>query len=169
MALTGERGCVSTPRSPGADATGRRLQHLGESPIHDLHLAKRPDHDVLRLEVAVDHVASVGVGQRLAHLLEDAQETRLIVHRLGPFEQQVVKRAALDQLHGEEGPAVGQAAEFVDGHDPGVLQLAADLGLFDETVLEVWMTLMASSRPSSGSRPRKTAPMPPRAISLAIG
>ena len=38
---------------------------------------------------------------------------------------------ALDQLHGEEGP-VAEAAEVVDRHDAGVLQLAADLRLLDE-------------------------------------
>ena len=39
---------------------------------------------------------------------------------------------ALDQLHREEGPEVGEGAQLVDRHDAGVLELAADLGLLDE-------------------------------------
>jgi hypothetical protein len=35
---------------------------------------------------------------------------------------------ALDELHGKEGPAVGQRAEIVDGRDGRVLQLAGDPG-----------------------------------------
>ena len=30
------------------------VEHLGQAPIHDLHLAERPDHDVRRLQVPVD-------------------------------------------------------------------------------------------------------------------
>ena len=40
--------------------------------------------------------------------------------------------SALDQLHGQERPAVGQGAEVVDGGDAGVLELAGDAGLVRE-------------------------------------
>ena len=46
--------------------------------------------------------------------------------------QQLRQGVALDQLHGEEGPEVGEGAQLVDRHDAGVLELAADLGLLDE-------------------------------------
>ena len=36
---------------------------------------------------------------------------------------------ALDELHGQERPAVGQGAEVVDRRDARVLQLAGDPGL----------------------------------------
>ena len=39
---------------------------------------------------------------------------------------------ALDQLHAEEGAAVGEGSELVDRDDAGVLELAADLGFLDE-------------------------------------
>ena len=41
-------------------------QDLGQAPVHHLHLAERADHDVRRLQVAMDHAAGVGVGDRLA-------------------------------------------------------------------------------------------------------
>ena len=42
-----------------------------EAPVHDLDLPERPDHDVLRPQVAVDDAARVRVGHRLADLQED--------------------------------------------------------------------------------------------------
>ena len=38
----------------------------------------------------------------------------------------------MDELHGEKRPEVGKSPEFVHRHDSGVLELAGDLGLFDE-------------------------------------
>ena len=38
-----------------------------------------------------------------------------------------------DQLHRDEQPAVGKPPQLVDRDDPGVLKLAANLGLLDET------------------------------------
>src|SRR5262245_36587671 len=42
------------------------------------------------------------------------------------------ERAALHELHREIGPLVREQAELVDGHDAGMLELAADLRLLDE-------------------------------------
>ena len=106
-------------------------QHLGQAPVHDLHLAERPDHDVGRLQVAVDHALGVGVRQRLATCKAIAQEARPVRRRVGALGQQRRQGLALDQLHGEEGP-VAEAADVVDGHDAGVLQLPADLRLLEE-------------------------------------
>ena len=46
--------------------------------------------------------------------------------------QQGRQRAAPHQLHRDEHPAVGQAAQLVDRDDPRVLELPADLRLLDE-------------------------------------
>ena len=46
--------------------------------------------------------------------------------------QQRGQGAALDQLHGEVGPAVAELAQLVDRHDARMLELAADLRLLDE-------------------------------------
>ena len=114
----------------------RRLQHLGQAPVHHLHLAERPHHDVRRLQVAVDDARAVGVGHRLADLLEHFQEPRQVLGRGLALCEAVGQGAALDQLHGEVRPAVGEPAQVVDRHDAGVLQLAADLRFFDEALLQ---------------------------------
>ena len=46
------------------------VEHLGQTPVHDLHLAETADHDVRRFQVPVDHAPSVGVGHCLTDLLE---------------------------------------------------------------------------------------------------
>ena len=85
----------------------------------------------------MDHAAGVGVGHRLRDRLEDRQEPGQVVGRARAGREQVGQRLALDQLHGEERPAVGEGAQLVDRHDARVLQLAADLRLLDEPADQV--------------------------------
>ena len=106
-----------------------RGQSLGEPPVHHLHFAEGPDHDVGRLQVAVDDPVGVGVADRLAELLEDGQESPPVVAGVGAVLEEVLEGAALDQLHGQKRPAVGQGAQFMDGGDARVLELSGDVGL----------------------------------------
>ena len=112
-------------RAPGRGAG----QHLGQPPVHDLDLAEGADHDVGRLQVAVDHAPAVGEADRLADLRERLQEPRL-VGRL-QFGGQGLPG---DQFHGQEGGAVGQRPQGVDRRDARVRQPGRDLRLADEAV-----------------------------------
>ena len=112
---------------------GRRAQDLGQAPVHHLHFAEAADHHVVGLEVAMDHAPGVRIGHRLADRLEDREEAGPVVHAVAARLEQGGEGVALHQLHGEEGPPVVEAAQLVDGHDPRVLQLPADLGLLDES------------------------------------
>ena len=60
-------------------------EDLGQAPVHHLDLAEGPDHDVLRLEVAVDDAAGVGVGDGLADLLEHGEEPAAVGARVRPL------------------------------------------------------------------------------------
>jgi hypothetical protein len=84
----------------------------------------------------VDHAAAVRVGEGLAHLLEDTQQARQLVRGPGPLLEQFRQGAALDQLHGEVRPAIGQHADLVHGRDAGVLQLPGELRLLAEAQFE---------------------------------
>jgi hypothetical protein len=81
-------------------------EDLGESPVHDLDLAERPHHDVRGLQVAVQDASAVRVGQRLTQLGKDPQKTRQLVGGRGSFPQEIGESAALDEFHGEKGPAI---------------------------------------------------------------
>ncbi len=113
----------------GGTAAG---EDLGQAPIHHLDLAEGPDHDVRRLDVAVDHPARVGVGDGLRDRLEDRQHPGQAVAGILASGQEPGERVPFHQLHAEERPAVAQGAHLVDRHDAGVLELAADLRLLDE-------------------------------------
>ena len=157
---------VRTPRPP---------HHLGQAPIHHLQLAEGADHHVGRLQVAVDHPLAVGVGQRLAHLLEHLKEARQVAGRRVALLEQDRQRLAFHQLHGEVGPVVGKTTGLVDGHDAGMLQLAADLRLFQETLHGAGIVVVVFQQDLDGEftaqfgvAARKTAPMPPRPSSPRI-
>src|SRR5687767_6232212 len=74
----------------------------------------------------------VGIANRVTELLEDGDEPAEFAGGALALRQEVPQRVPLDELHGQEGPAVGQGAEVVYGRDAGVLQLAGDLRLDDE-------------------------------------
>ncbi len=123
-----------------AGSGGRGLgEDLGEAPVQDLDLAERSEHDVLRLQVPVEDAASVRVGDRAADVGQDLEEAEK--RELGPVPgigagrvQHLGQRAAPDELHREEEPALGREADLVDGDDPGVLKLGGRLRLLDEAL-----------------------------------
>src|SRR5205809_1138206 len=76
----------------------------------------------------------MGISQRLAHLLEDLQKARTLLSWARPLLEQLGQGDALDQLHGEIGPAIIGATQLVDGYDAGMLQLTADLCFLAEAL-----------------------------------
>ena len=73
-------GSSASPGSTPAPIVRLALpEDLREPPVDHLHLAEGADHDVRRLEVAVDHAPRVGVGDGLADLLEDGEEPAEVV------------------------------------------------------------------------------------------
>ena len=100
--------------------------HADDAEVEDL---QRPaivvDHQVGRLDVAMDHARLVRVGQPRAqafHHLELAHDR----NRLAPANQ-LRERLAADELHRDERPAV-EDAELVDRDDVGVRQAAGGAG-----------------------------------------
>jgi hypothetical protein len=103
--------------------------HLRQPPVHDLDFAEGPDHDVVRLEVTMNHVVGVGVRDGLSDLLEDGQEPTAVSGQVGASFEKFSQRLAFDELHGEERSAVGKRAKIMHGRDIRVLQLAGNAGL----------------------------------------
>ena len=97
--------CRETGGGPSRRSLSSSLpQEPGDAPVHDVDRAELPDHDVLGLEVAVDHTASVSERDGLADLLEDRQEPGAILETVHRFGEQLRQGSSLDQPHAEERP-----------------------------------------------------------------
>ena len=130
----------------GADHR-RRLRHggagvgdrPGDAEVHHLDRARLGQHDVGRLDVAVDDAGLVAVAERVEYAL--GQLERPLRQDLAAVAQHVAQRRALDQLHhdvGDRGPGerIGLLAGVVDRDDRGVVEPGGRLRLAAKTGLE---------------------------------
>ena len=81
----------------------------------------------------MDHPSRVGIRQSLTNLLEDAEKALTIIFHLTASAEELGQRLPFDEFHGEVRPFVSKKTDLVDGDDPGMLKLAADLGLLQKT------------------------------------
>ncbi|MFO0745262.1 MAG: hypothetical protein U1F43_06220 [Myxococcota bacterium] len=112
------------------DARRGVVAHDGQAPVDDLDLAELADHQVGRLQVAVDDALRVRVGDGLGgpqDVAGAAAAARQRRRRVGA--QELVERLAAHDAQGELQAAVGARPEVVDGHDAGVLEGGQDGGL----------------------------------------
>ena len=104
-----------------------------DAEVHHLHVAVGLDHDVLRLDVAVDDILVMRDGKRLAHLRADfgnlALVERAALHDAG------LEVGAADVLHDDEVRAV-VLTPVVNVHDVGALQVGGRRGLLAEALCE---------------------------------
>ena len=110
---------------------GRRAQHLaveghrrlvglalGQAEVHQVRPAVVVEHDVRRLDVAVDDAVVVGVVQGLGDL---GDQLGRVAERDRPVPQPVGQGLALDELLDQVARAVVGLADLVEGDDAGVL------------------------------------------------
>ena len=145
-------------RVPGeADVEDRRLgflrrlvDHLRQAPVEDDDLAEVPQHDVLRLQVAVDHsprmpaYRSPGRPRRRCRATSGA--------RGGPrpsgaatvvLGDRAAEGPPSDEPHRIEGLIVRLATrKLIDRYDVGVLELAGDLSFLEEPAPRVGLRCM---------------------------
>ncbi len=117
---------------------------LGETPVEEIDLAERPDHDVLGLHVPVHDAARVGVMEDVGDLLHDPHAPldrerleRFVVSRAEELDDAPDRLLALHEAHDvvELPRLVGP--HVVHGDDPRVLELGRDLGLAEEPLDEL--------------------------------
>ncbi len=111
---------VAGRRQPG------RVGDQGDAEVHQLGARLAVDDlDVLRLDVAVDDAARVGVVERLAEVGADLADLAV---RQRVFAGQAGEGRALDQLGDEQRVAV-LLPHLVEGHDAGVVEAGRRLRL----------------------------------------
>ena len=101
---------------------GLRLDQLGQAEVHELRLAALREHDVRRLDVAVDDAGGVRGAER-------ARDLDGVVERLRDRKQlllqEPVEGGAVDVLHDDEvaiGSFGGVPVDVVDRDDVGVVE-----------------------------------------------
>src|ERR1043165_3256522 len=114
----------------GGGAGGRGLvggggEVFGQAPVDDDRLAEGADDDIGGLEVAVDDVAAVGVGDGVGDGDDVVEETDALLEGVA-LGDELAQRAAGDQLHRVVRSAVGPAPGLVDRDDAWVLEARGD-------------------------------------------
>jgi len=106
------------------------LEDLGQAEVENLdHLfpaGPGDEHEVLRLDVAVEDAEGVGGAQGQAGLARDLDRPAGAHHLF--LAEDAAQAAPLHVLHDDEGPAVVRGVEVVDPDDVGMLQLAGQDG-----------------------------------------
>ena len=98
------------------------MQDLGDPEVGEIRVAVLGEEDILRLHVAVDDPATVGVVERTGDRREDGDHLRsLEAARLALGVEMLVEIAAIDVLHHQIDMPI-MLADIVNGQDMGVLQ-----------------------------------------------
>ncbi len=152
-------------RLQGRATTSRRatravgVHHLGEAPVEDVHLAELAEHDVARLEVAVEHAAGVGEvhrearrGERREQLVAGVRPRRFGV-AAPQARQDLLHRLPAHALHREVRLVLRVAPQVVDRHDRRVLELPLHAHLAQEAPAQVGSRAVLGADDLEGHRP----------------
>ncbi len=140
----------SSRDGPGSE----RPSALARPQLNNQRLAVRAEHDVTRLEVAVDHPTAVGISDGVADVDEPPQQLaefdRACAGITPRFFLGVVKPSygvpqtaslepPFDEPHRVKRPAVLGTTQAIDRHNPRVLQAPGHLGLEQKARPEPWI------------------------------
>jgi hypothetical protein len=113
-----------------------------EAPIHDLHFAEGPHHDVQRLEIAVEDAPTVSIADGMGNGLEDRDVPAPLVRHVRSGLQQLVQGLPFDELEGQIGAAVDGGAQVVDGGNARMLELGGNGRFVLEPPPGMWRILI---------------------------
>ncbi len=137
---------ITTPGGRPDDRSGRGLglgrpeprkvlRQLGETEVQDLHVAVRAQHDVFRLDVAVDDAGGVGGDERAGDLRRHVER---FAHAEGGARQPLAQRLALDVFGDDELRAV-HLPDLVDGEDVRMIEGRGGARLLPEALYLVFV------------------------------
>lgn len=111
----------------------RPSDEFGKAPINHDGLAKFANHDVAWFEVPVYHAPTVRESDGLAKI-QIIWKKRESLRQISSLTNRLPHRPAAHALHCIVDGAVLAVANFVDGHDTGVFQLASNAGLLNKAI-----------------------------------
>ena len=126
---------------------------LGQAEVEDLGLSIGRDHDVARLDVAVDDAVLVGLGQPPGDLGGDPDR---FGRRQVPLGDPVLQAFARIAGHDDVKAAVLGLIDLVDGADVGVVEARRGARFVDETLPGLGVRRRARGEELEGDRPVET-------------
>ena len=147
-------GCVSWITEDATSLCASRPGALREPEVHHLDDAVAPDHDVLRLDVAVHDAAAVRRGERRGDLGADVHD---IAHRQRARGETIAQRHAVHELRRDEVDRA-RLPDLVDRDDVRMVERRGGARFLLEAAAEIGVacsagvrTFSATSRPSTVS------------------
>ena len=117
-----------------ADVLVVAVDQLGDTEVEQLDqlaaIRGRRDHDVVGLEIAVDHADGVRGAEPIADLHEHRERAR----QIDPAARPLAEAAPRQQLHDDERRAVGQLDEVGDVDDVAMADAVDRLGFLEEAI-----------------------------------
>ena len=113
----------------------RRVDVAGDAEVEQLDGAARCEHQVLRLEIAVENTERVRAVEAIGNSVQDAES--LVDPKWTGASQPLSNRLALDELHGDEKLAIGGAIEIVDLRNARMADLGREQRLAPKAVLRI--------------------------------
>ena len=118
------------------------VNDLRDAPVDHDHLSKAVDRNILRLEVAMNHLARMSVTNRLANVDEVSQQSadkHPVVVAFGPalviLHDRVMQCRLSEEAHHVEGlPGTVFGSKLVDRDDPRMRQASGDHGFTIKTL-----------------------------------
>ncbi len=114
------------------------MHQLGHAPVHHQRLPERPEHDIARLQVAVNDSSAMCISNGIAYIHKSLQQpaelASLEIRGRSRVEPTGRRRQVFpfDEPHGIARTAISIESQTVDRHDSGVFQVSRDLGFGDE-------------------------------------
>ena len=112
----------------------RAAGQLGDAEVEELHLAAPRQHDVRRLDVAMNDVGVVRCRHRARHLHRDVER---LVDRHRPAGDPLLQRLPFVVRHRQEHAAIWRLVDLVDRADIRMVERGGRLRLGDEPVAGV--------------------------------
>src|SRR5678810_965244 len=107
----------------------QRRKATGQTEIEDLHITIAAEHDVFRLDIAMDDTRRVRRGQRTSDLTHQSGRFRWEQGPIGDGAQSL----AFDELHDDEGTPC-MLTQFMDGANVGMVEPRSRDCLADKTI-----------------------------------
>ena len=116
-----------------------------------MNFTKRSDHDIGRFDIQMNHTAGMRVGQRLANLFKNLQQTGQIISIRCPPRQQLRQRRPHHKFHRKVRTLIGRISRFINRDDAWMLQPSGDPCFVRKLLMQMKLVQMSLQQKFDGN------------------